>query len=303
MSNSKIMKKPIRMGSYETLLGLNSNEENTSGHSVQRLYPIKEISFEKLKEFPMHPFKVEDDKKMEELVDSIQRYGLFHPGIAIQDPTGGYFIVSGHRRARAMMLAGKGSMPFRIIETDMDTARIIMVDSNFQQRDELLPSEKAKAYRQKFDAIRRQGRRGEGSSFDEIGEAAGESGRTVQRFIRISYLIDELLELIDQKKLGIVQGYNLSYLSETNQRTVYEAILEAGVNISKKQSAKIKESAERGNLLLEMVMFIISDKKKKVDKCVSLKKDTLSRFFTDDMSEDEMERIILDLLEEWKRRS
>ena len=189
MNKPKVQKKPIKFDSYEALLGLENIDDDTSGHSVQSNYPVLEINLDELKEFPEHPFKVLDDEQMKELVESISEYGLFHPGLAIKDPEGGYFIVSGHRRARASRLAGKDSMPFRLLDTDMETARIMMVDSNFQQRDELLPSEKAKAYRQKYDAIKRQGKRGLGSSFDEVGEAAGESGRTVHRFIWMARIL------------------------------------------------------------------------------------------------------------------
>lgn len=300
MNKPKVQKKPIKFDSYEALLGLENIDEDTSGHSVQSNYPVLEINLDELKEFPEHPFKVLDDEQMKELVESISEYGLFHPGLAIKDPEGGYFIVSGHRRARASRMAGKDVMPFRILDTDMETARIMMVDSNFQQRDELLPSEKAKAYRQKYDAIKRQGKRGLGSSFDEVGEAAGESGRTVQRFIRLSYLSDELLELVDAGKLGVVQGVDISFLDDEKQSVVCDAIIQTGISMSKEQAAKIKEYGTKGNLIPEMVMLILTDKKPK-KRQFSLKADKLSEYFSEDVSEDEIEQVILELLDNWKK--
>ena len=300
MNKPKVQKKPIKFDSYEALLGLENIDDDTSGHSVQSNYPVLEINLDELKEFPEHPFKVLDDEQMKELVESISEYGLFHPGLAIMDPEGGYFIVSGHRRARASRLAGKDAMPFRLLDTDMETARIMMVDSNFQQRDELLPSEKAKAYRQKYDAIKRQGKRGLGSSFDEVGEAAGESGRTVQRFIRLSYLSDELLELVDAGKLGVVQGVDISFLDDEKQSVVCEAVIQTGISMSKEQAAKIKEYGTKGNLIPEMVMLILTDKKPK-KRQFSLKADKLSEYFSEDVSEDEIEQVILELLDNWKK--
>lgn len=300
MNKPKVQKKPIKFDSYEALLGLENIDDDSYGHSVQSSYPILEINLDELKEFPEHPFKVLDDEQMSELVESISEYGLFHPGLAIKDPKGGYFIVSGHRRARASKLAGKDAMPFRILDTDMETARIMMVDSNFQQRDELLPSEKAKAYRQKYDAIKRQGKRGLGSSFDEVGEAAGESGRTVQRFIRLSYLSDELLELVDAGKLGVVQGVDISFLDDEKQSVVCDAVIETGISMSKEQAAKIKEYGTKGNLIPKMVMLILTDKKPK-KRQFSLKADKLSEYFSDDVSEDEIEQVILELLDNWKK--
>ena len=300
MNKPKVQKKPIKFDSYEALLGLENIDDDTSGHSVQSNYPVLEINLDELKEFPEHPFKVLDDEQMKELVESISEYGLFHPGLAIEDPEGGYFIVSGHRRARASRLAGKDAMPFRILDTDMETARIMMVDSNFQQRDELLPSEKAKAYRQKYDAIKRQGKRGLGSSFDEVGEAAGESGRTVQRFIRLSYLSDELLELVDAGKLGVVQGVDISFLDDEKQSVVCDAVIQTGISMSKEQAAKIKEYGTKGNLIPEMVMLILTDKKPK-KRQFSLKADKLSEYFSEDVSEDEIEQVILELLDNWKK--
>ena len=300
MNKPKVQKKPIKFDSYEALLGLENIDDDTSGHSVQSNYPVLEINLDELKEFPEHPFKVLDDEQMKELVESISEYGLFHPGLAIKDPQGGYFIVSGHRRARASRLAGKETMPFRILDTDMETARIMMVDSNFQQRDELLPSEKAKAYRQKYDAIKRQGKRGLGSSFDEVGEAAGESGRTVQRFIRLSYLSDELLELVDAGKLGVVQGVDISFLDNEKQSVVCDAIIQTGISMSKEQAAKIKEYGTKGNLIPEMVMLFLTDKKPK-KRQFSLKADKLSEYFSEDVSEDEIEQVILELLDNWKK--
>lgn len=300
MNKPKIQKKSIKFDSYEALLGLENIDDDTSGHSVQSNYPVLEINLDELKEFPEHPFKVLDDEQMKELVESISEYGLFHPGLAIKDSEGGYFIVSGHRRARASRLAGKDAMPFRILDTDMETARIMMVDSNFQQRDELLPSEKAKAYRQKYDAIKRQGKRGLGSSFDEVGEAAGESGRTVQRFIRLSYLSDELLELVDAGKIGVVQGVDISFLDDEKQSVVCDAIIQTGISMSKEQAAKIKEYGTKGNLILEMVMLILTDKKPK-KRQFSLKADKLSEYFSEDVSEDEIEQVIFELLDNWKK--
>lgn len=301
MNKPKVEKKPIKFDSYKALLGLeNVDDNNTYGHSVQSIYPVQEIKLDELKEFPGHPFKVLDDKKMSELVESITDYGLLHPGLAIKSPEGGYFIVSGHRRARACKLSGKDAMPFRILDTDMETARILMVDSNFQQRDKLLPSEKAKAYRQKYDTLKRQGKRGLGSSFEEVGEAAGESGRTVQRFIRLSYLSDDLLELVDERMLGVIQGVALSFLDDENQAIVYTAITNTGVNMNKEQATKIKEYGEKGSLSYETAMLLLTNEKNK-KRQFSIKAEKLSEYFSEGVSNQEIERVILELLAKWKK--
>lgn len=300
MSRPKLAKNPMHFESFEALLGLNNMNDGAYNPSYDDLFSVHDLCMDEIQPFPDHPFRVVDDDKMQELVESIQTYGLMNPGIAIKNPDGGYFIVSGHRRARASMLAGMDSMPFRIIDVDMETARLIMVDSNFQQREELLPSEKAKAYRQKYDVIKRQGKRGKGKSFDEVGEAAGESGRTVQRFIRLSYLSDELLGLVDSGKIGIVQGVDISFINDEYQKYVYDVVIETGVNMSKEQSAKIKEYGLNGKLIPEMVCLILTEKKEK-KRTFSIKAEKLNEYFSDDYSDTDIEKIILELLDGWKR--
>ena len=178
-----------------------------------------------------------------------------------------------------------------------DEATIIMVDSNIQ-REDILPSEKARAYAMKYEAMKHQGKKGAGNSLDEVGEAAGESGKTVQRYIYLSRLSDELLELVDKRKIGLVQGVDLSFLNEQEQEWVQAVIEETGVFVSTSQSSKLKEYGKNNELTLPMVRLILTESKQKERKVI-IKADKISRYFPEEYSSEEIEKVIYQLLEEW----
>ena len=282
----------IKLSSFDDLFG--TQEAGTGTEQVQ------EIPLCELHEFRGHPFKVVDDEKMQETVESIKNYGVLMPGIARPRTEGGYEIIAGHRRRHGCELAGLSTMPMFVRDYTDDEATIIMVDTNIQ-REDILPSEKARAYSMKYEAMKHQGKKGTGNSLDEVGEAAGESGKTVQRYIWLSRLSDELLEMVDKKKIGLVQGVDISFLTEQAQEWVQVIMEETGTNISTVQSAKLKEYGKKGELNMPMVRLILTEEKPKERK-VTLKAEKISRYFPEEYSESEIENVIIELLEEWQKK-
>ena len=248
--------------------------------------------------FKAHPFRVEDDEKMEETTESIRQYGVLVPGIARPRAGGGYEIIAGHRRKRGSELAGKMEMPVIVRNYTDDEATIIMVDSNIQ-REDILPSEKARAYKMKYEAMKHQGKKSGKNTLDEVGEAAGENAKKVQRYIWLSRLSDGLLAMVDNKKLGFSQGVDISFLAEEAQQWVQVTIEEKGCNVSMVQSAKIKEYGKTGELTLAMVRLILAEEKPKERK-ITIKSDKIGRYFSESYSNEEIENIILSLLDKWK---
>ncbi len=279
----------VKLKSFDDLFGTN---EILTGETVTSV-PIKQLRI-----FKGHPFRVLDDEKMQETVDSVKKYGVLIPGIVRPYPEGGYEVVAGHRRWRACELAGLEEMPVIVRNMDDDTAVVIMVDSNIQ-REDILPSEKAKAYRMKYEAMRHQGKKSGKNTLDEIGGIVGENAKKVQRYIWLSRLSKELLDMVDHKKLGFSQGVDISFLTEEAQRWVHAFVKEQGCTVSTVQSAKIKEYGKSGELTSAMVELILTEKKPKERK-ILLKADKISRYFTEDCSSEEIENIILRLLDEWK---
>lgn len=282
----------IKLNSYDDLFG--SSEIQASTEQVQ------EIPLSELYEFKGHPFKVLDDEKMQETVESIKNYGVLMPGIARPRAEGGYEIIAGHRRKHGCELAGLSAMPMFVRDYSDDEATVIMVDTNIQ-REDILPSEKAKAYSMKYEAMKHQGKKGTGSSLDEVGEAAGESGKTVQRYIWLSRLSDELLDMVDKKKIGLVQGVDISFLTEQAQEWVQVILEETGISISTTQSAKLKEYGKNGELTLPMVRMVLTEAKPKARK-VTIKADKIGKYFTEEYSDEEIENLIYQLLEEWQNK-
>ena len=282
----------IKLSSFDDLFG--TQEASTGTEQVQ------EIPLCELHEFRGHPFKVVDDEKMQETVESIKNYGVLMPGIARPRAEGGYEIIAGHRRRHGCELAGLSTMPMFVRDYTDDEATIIMVDTNIQ-REDILPSEKARAYSMKYEAMKHQGKKGTGNSLDEVGEAAGESGKTVQRYIWLSRLSDELLEMVDKKKIGLVQGVDISFLTEQAQEWVQVIMEETGTNISTVQSAKLKEYGKKGELTMPMVRLILTEEKPRERK-VTLKAEKISRYFPEEYSESEIENVIIELLEEWQKK-
>ncbi len=263
-----------------------------------------EIPIEELHTFPDHPFKVIDDEAMQSLADSIGNRGVLHPIVVRVDPNGGYQIISGHRRRFASEKAGLKTVPAYIVELDDDEAIILMTDANFYQREGLLPSEKAKAYRMKSDAIKRhQGASTGKHTIDEIGEGTSDSSTQIKRYIRLSFLSDELLELVDAKKIGIDQGVQLSYLGKVQQNIVFMVMTEllegAPTTMTIQQAKNIREAGTSNKFSRETVISIMLHKEesKRQVKIGAMK---LRDYFSDDYTIEEIEDIIFDLLEQWK---
>lgn len=260
---------------------------------------VTEVPLSDLHTFKDHPFRVLDDEKMEETVESIKERGVLMPGIVRPRIGGGYEIIAGHRRKRACELAGLKTMPVVIRKYTDEEAVVAMVDTNLQ-REEILPSEKARAYRMKYDAMKHQGSEG-GNTLDEIGDTAGDSGKTVQRYICLSNLTDTLLGYVDTKKLPIVSGVQLSYLKEKEQVWIEDIISETEIVVSSSQAEKIKGYSQSGELTKALLKEILTDEKPKPRKFV-MKDDKISKFFSDDVTDEEIEETIIRLLEEWRKK-
>ena len=260
---------------------------------------VTEVPLSDLHTFKDHPFRVLDDEKMEETVESIKERGVLMPGIVRPRIGGGYEIIAGHRRKRACELAGLKTMPVVIRKYTDEEAVVAMVDTNLQ-RVEILPSEKARAYRMKYDAMKHQGSEG-GNTLDEIGDTAGDSGKTVQRYICLSNLTDTLLGYVDTKKLPIVSGVQLSYLKEKEQVWIEDIISETEIVVSSSQAEKIKGYSQSGELTKALLKEILTDEKPKPRKFV-MKDDKISKFFSDDVTDEEIEETIIRLLEEWRKK-
>lgn len=281
----------IKMESFDDLFGGSSAQETGAEQIVNA--PLADLH-----EFKDHPFKVLDDEKMEETTEGIRLYGVLVPGIARPRTGGGYELIAGHRRKHGSERAGKTEMPIIVRNYSDDEATIIMVDSNIQ-REDILPSEKAKAYKMKYEAMKHQGKKSGKNTLDEVGEAAGENAKKVQRYIWLSRLSDEPLEMVDTKKLGFSQGVDISFLSEEAQQWAEVIIEEQGCKVSTVQSGKLKEYGKSGELTLAMVRLILTEEKPKERK-VTLKADKISKYFSDSYSNEEIENIIISLLDKWR---
>lgn len=296
-----------KMSSFDELVEQSlENKKSTLDRIGPRLSDKREveISLEDLHSFPSHPFKVIDDEAMQSLADSIRNRGVLHPIVVRVDPNGGYQIISGHRRRFACEKAGLKTIPSYIVDMTDDEAIILMADANFYQRDGLLPSEKAKAYRMKSDAIKRHsGIKGIKYTIEEIGEGTKDSSSQIKRFIRLSYLNEQLLNLIDIKKVGIDQGVQLSYLSRDQQNILYELMNDlkdcGQVKISIEQAKEIRNLAEKGPFNREMLISILLEEDVQKRK-VTLNEEKLNEYFTDDYTNEQIEAVIIDLLEKWK---
>ena len=278
----------IELNNFNELFGITEGEAD-----------VIEVKLTDLHTFKEHPFHVRDDEKMAELVESVRENGVLVPGIVRPRKAGGYEIIAGHRRKRASEIAGRMTMPVIVRDLADADAVIAMVDSNFQ-RENILPSEKARSYKMKYNAIKHQGKnRGEGRSIDAIGEAAGESGKTIQRYMHLADLVDELLQMLDDKKLGLAQGYEISFIRPKTQRMIAEVIISKEASVSGMQAAKLKEYAERDELTEAMVELILSEEQPKPKRMV-LKPSRIEKIFQKfSLSQEEIEEKIYQVLEEW----
>lgn len=285
------MRKPgkdIQLTSYDALLGLEDDSEKVIEVELAQLFPFKD-----------HPFKVLQDEKMEETVESIKKYGVINPGLVRSRSEGGYEIIAGHRRRMGCKLAGKATMPVIVRKLSDDEATIVMVDSNIQ-RENLLYSEKAFAYKMKFEALKHQGSKGGKATTEEIGEEAGESGRQIQRYIRLTELHPKLLEMVDNRNLKFVPAVDVSYLSMKEQTMLLNVIEGIGGCPTGGQALKLKQYSISGELTRAMIELILSEVKPEVKK-ITLTTDKINKYFTDAYSNEEIEDIIIGLLETWKR--
>lgn len=296
--SSKGLSNRIKLSSYDDMFSA-ENDGNTTAEAKLVEGQIVEIPLSELHTFENHPFRVVDDENMEEMVESVKEYGVLVPAIARPRAEGGYELISGHRRKHASELAGKDTMPVIVRDCDNDEAVVIMVDANIQ-REDILVSERAKAYQMKYEAMKHQGK-AQGNSLQEMSEQAGESMKTIQRLICIASLDEKLLVMVDEKKLGLRQGVDLSFIPQEQQRIVYEVISEMGVSLSQEQSARIKESSRKGYLNADFLKDYLSEKKPKPRKVVFNQK-KLDNYFTPDMSNEDIEELIVRLLDEWKEK-
>ena len=284
-------------------------EENRADAQRER---VQEIPLDQLKPFKNHPFKVRDDQRMLDTVDSIREYGVLVPAIARPDPNGGYELISGHRRKRGCEMAGLQTMPVIIRDLDDDAAVLVMVDSNIQ-REELLPSERAFAYRMKLEAIERvkgrpkkvgqvvpdfQGKR----STEIVADGTGESYKQVQRYIRLTELIPELLDMVDERKLAFNPAVEVSYLKRDEQRMLLEAMDAEQTTPSLSQAQRLKKFSQEGRLTEEAMSAIMSEEKKSDMDKVTLRSDTLRRYFPKSYTPKQMEQTIIKLLDVWQKQ-
>ena len=297
--------KKIELASVDDLF---STEE---GRQDAKLEKILEIPLSELHPFKNHPFKVKDDEAMMETADSIKQYGVLVPAIARPDPEGGYELVAGHRRHRASELAEKETMPVIVRDLDDDAATIIMVDSNLQ-RESLLPSERAFAYKMKLEAVKHQGARtdltsrqvGEKSqtSIQKVADQAGESQRQVQRYIRLTELIPELMDMVDEKKIALNPAYELSFLKKEEQVDLLDAMDSEQATPSLSQAQRLKKYSQEGHLTLDMMRVIMGEEKKSDLDRVTFTSDTLRKYFPKSYTPQRMQETIIKLLEAWQKK-
>ena len=277
----------------------------------QQREQVQQIPIGELFPFKKHPFKVLDDESMQRTVESVEQYGVLSPLIARPRPEGGYEIISGHRRQHAAQLAGLDALPVIVRNMDDDAAVLLMVDSNLQ-RENILPSERAFAYKMKLEAIKNQGARSDLTSgqivqksklsIERVAEDAGEGYKTVQRFIRLTNLIPELLDMVDEKKIAFNPAVELSYLDESQQRDFLEAMNDTQNAPSLSQAQRLKKLAQEGHFSYDVAFAVMGEEKKdELDKVV-IKNDTLRKYFPRSYTPKQMEDTIIKLLEQWQRK-
>lgn len=293
----------ISLSSYDDIF------ETDTSRAASNQERVQEIPLSELHPFEGHPFKVLDDDEMQKTVESVRDFGVLTPAIARPDPDGGYEIISGHRRHRASELAGKETMPVIVREMDDDAAIILMVDANLQ-RETILPSERAYAYKMKLDALKHQGARSDLTStqvaqklsVEQVGDDAGVSKDTVRRYIRLTELIPELLDMVDTGQIKFNPAVELSYLAHEEQKDFLEAMDYAQAAPSLSQAQRIKKLAQEGNCTLDAMCEIMNEMKKdELDK-VTLKTSVLRKYFPKSYTNKQMEDKIIQLLEQWQKK-
>ena len=300
---------PIDSGNL-ALKGLDDLFSTEEKRQEEQREQVQQIPIDDLHPFTNHPFKVLDDEAMTRTVESITQYGVLSPLIARPRPEGGYEIISGHRRQYAAKLAGLDTLPVIVRQMSDDAAVILMVDSNLQ-REHILPSERAFAYKMKLEAIKNQGARsdltsrqvvGKLEAADLVGKGNEESGRQVQRFIRLTNLIPELLDMVDEKKIAFNPAVELSYLDTNQQRDFLEAMQDTQNAPSLSQAQRLKKLAQEGHFSYDVAFAVMGEEKKgELDKVV-IKNDTLRKYFPRSYTPKQMEDTIIKLLDQWQRK-
>ena len=275
----------------------------------QQREQVQQIPIGELFPFKNHPFKVLDDESMQRTVESVEQYGVLSPLIARPRPEGGYEIISGHRRQHAAQLAGLETLPVIVRNMDDDAAVLLMVDSNLQ-RENILPSERAFAYKMKLEALKNQGARSDLTSVqvapklstEKIGEEVGMSKDNVKRYIRLTNLVPELLDMVDEKKIAFNPAVELSYLDESQQRNFLEAMNDTQNAPSLSQAQRLKRLAQEGHFSYDVAFAVMGEEKKdELDKVV-IKNDTLRKYFPRSYTPKQMEDTIIKLLDQWQRK-
>ena len=299
-----------KSGFNMSLKGADDIFSTEESRQEQRREQIQQIPLAELHPFTNHPFKVLDDESMQRTVESVEQYGVLSPLIARPRPEGGYEIISGHRRQHAAQLAGLDTLPVIVRQMDDNAAVLLMVDSNLQ-RDNILPSERAFAYKMKLEALKKQGARSDLTS-DQLGQKlwsveqvandAGESKTQIQRFIRLTNLIPELLDMVDEKKVAFNPAVELSYLDEVQQRDFLEAMQDTQNAPSLSQAQRLKKLALEGHFSYDVAFAVMGEAKKdELDKVV-IKNETLRKYFPRSYTPKQMEDTIIKLLEQWQRK-
>lgn len=294
--------RSLSLTSYDDLFSTDESRADIDREKVM------EIPLSELFPFKDHPFRVKDDDKMQETAESIKEYGVLVPALARPREDGGYELIAGHRRKRGCELAGLDTMPVIVRDMDDDAAVIVMVDSNIQ-RESLLPSERAFAYKMKLDAIKHQGTRADLTStqvaqklsVEKVGADAGISKDQVRRFIRLTYLIPEILEMVDNKKIALNPAVELSYLKPAEQTMLLDAMDCEQTTPSLSQAQRLKRFSQEGKLTEESMLAIMSEEKKSDIDRISLSRDTIKKYFPKDYTPKQMEDQIIDLLKKWSR--
>ena len=304
--------KNIRLSSLDDLFSTEETRQEAqadAGREKVRMIPLDELH-----PFAHHPFKVKDDEAMQDTVESVKAYGVLVPAIARPREEGGYELVAGHRRHRASLLAGLAEMPVIVREMDDDEATIIMVDSNLQ-RETLLPSERAFAYRMKLEAMKRRAGRPSKENCDQVGhnfigkrsidvlaDGAPDSRNQIQRFIRLTYLVPPFLDMVDEHKVAFNPAVELSYLTSEEQVALLDAMDSEQSTPSLSQAQRLKKFSQEGRLSEDIMRAILSEEKKPEVGKITLSSDKLRRYFPKSFTPQQMEQTIFRLLEQWQRR-
>ena len=302
-----------RKGSGMPFEGLEEIFSSVQKEAAGQTERVQQIPLSELHPFEGHPFRVVDDEEMQKTVESVKEYGVLTPAIARPDPDGGYEIISGHRRMRAAELAGLKTLPVIVRDMDDDTAIIFMVDSNLQ-REHIMPSERAFAYRMKMDAIKHQGERADltcgqvGHKFDGkksreiIAEQTGDSARTVQRYIRLTELIPEIRDMVDEKKIAFNPAVELSYLKPEEQREFLEAMDYAQAAPSLSQAQRLKKMSQEGKCRLDRMCEVMSEEKKDDLTTITISHEVLRKYFPRSYTPQQMQDVIVKLLDQWMKK-